>query len=46
MSVMLGITLRHYQNIEKYKSIPSVIIGYKISLILEADIYLLWNKYL
>ena len=43
---MLDITLRHYQNIESYKSIPSVLIGYKISIILDSDISVLWFDFL
>lgn len=45
MSINLGITLRHYQNIESYRSIPSVIIGGKISTLLGVSIFELWHDF-
>ena len=45
MSINLGITLRHYQNIEAYRAIPSVIIGGKISNLLGVSIFELWHDY-
>lgn len=40
---LLNISLRYYQNIESYKSIPNVILGFKLSIILKQNIDLLWN---
>ena len=39
----LGISLRHYQNIENFKTKPNIIIGLKLALILKCDPYLLFN---
>lgn len=42
----LDISLRYYQNVEKYESLPNVITAIKLSELLEAKITDLWIKYL
>ena len=39
----LDISLRHYQNIEQKKTLPSVVIGLRLSLILDVSPYWLFD---
>ncbi|MGB9856348.1 MAG: helix-turn-helix transcriptional regulator [Caldisericum exile] len=41
---ILNITLRHYQNIESYKSIPNVLTAIKLSKLLNANIEDIFNE--
>lgn len=42
----LDISLRHYQKVESYESMPSVIIAIKLSKILSRSVELLWRDYI
>lgn len=46
LAKLLNITLRHYQNIEAYKSLPNVITGLKLSFILDTDLLSLYSHLL
>jgi len=40
---LLDITLRHYINIENGKTVPNIVTGLKLAVILEVDPLILWN---
>lgn len=40
---LLDISLRHYQNIENGKALPSIDIGLKLSYFLNVDPFILFN---
>ena len=43
MSLMLGISLKHYQNIENNKALPNIQTGLKLAKLLDIDPFLLFN---
>jgi putative transcriptional regulator len=45
VAALLGITLRHYQNIEYGKTIPNYLLGYRLCLILDIEPGLLATSY-
>ena len=40
---LLNISLNHYYRIEKGKSLPNVVVGLKLAVILNIDPYILWE---
>ena len=43
MSLLIGISLKHYQNIENNKALPNIQTGLKLAKLLDIDPFLLFN---